>query len=80
MSAELDQDVQEVVARIARDDPTMTNANLSSECAAADGAAAVALLQMQQGRVRGVCAPLNRRGVYQDANLATRGLHGLRKL
>ena len=56
MSAELGKGVQveEVVARIARNDPTMTNANLSGECAAADGAAAVALLQMQQGRERGV--------------------------
>ena len=65
--AELSQYVQEVAARIAHNDPTMTNANLSSECAAADGIAAVALLQMRQGRVRGVCAPLNRRGVHQDA-------------
>ena len=39
---------------MARNDPTMTEVNLSGECSAADGAAAVALLQMQQGRVRGV--------------------------
>ena len=37
-----------------RNDPTMTEVDLSGECSAADGAAAVALLQMQQGCVRGV--------------------------
>jgi hypothetical protein len=70
MSAELGKGVQEVVARIARNDPTMTNANLSGECAAADGAAAVALLQICSRGVSVVlivCAPLNRRGVHQDA-------------
>jgi hypothetical protein len=54
MSAESGKRVQEVVDRMARNDPTMKKADLSSECAAADGAAAVALLQMQEGRVRGV--------------------------
>jgi hypothetical protein len=49
---EFDQEFKEVAARIANNDPTMTDANLSGECAAADGAAAVALLQMQQGRER----------------------------
>ena len=37
-----------------RNDPTMTEVDLSGECSAADGAAAVALLQMQYGCVRGV--------------------------
>ena len=54
--AELDQEVQEVAARIARNDPTMTELNYGfrGEHSAADGTAAVALLQMQQGRERGV--------------------------
>ena len=41
--------VQVIVDRMARNEPTMTEASLSGECAAADGAAAVALLQMQDG-------------------------------
>jgi hypothetical protein len=72
MSAELGRKVQEVVDRMARNDPTMTRADLYSECAAADGAAAVASLHRCRCR-RGVCvvlivcAPLNRR-VHQNAN------------
>jgi hypothetical protein len=54
MSAKLNEKVQEVVDRMARNDPTMTEADLYGECAAADGAAAVALLHMQEARVRGV--------------------------
>ena len=77
MSAKLNKEVQQVVDRMARNDPTMTEANLFSECAAADGAAAVALLLILAARVRCVvclwlgwrgvcvvlivCAPLNRR-------------------
>ena len=70
--AELDQEVQEVAARIARNDPTMTELNYGfrGECSAADGAAAVALLQICSRGVSVVlivCATLNRRGVHQDA-------------
>ena len=54
MSGKLNKEVQKVVDRMARNDPTMTEANLYSECAAADGAAAVAVLQMHEARVRGV--------------------------
>ena len=49
---QLGREVQEFCCRMARNDPTMTEVDLSGECSAADGAAAVALLQMQQGRVR----------------------------
>ncbi len=48
------REVQEFFFRMARNDPTMTIVDLSGECSAADGAAAVVLLQMQEGRVRGV--------------------------
>ena len=49
---QLGREVQEFCCRMARNDPTMTEVVLFCECSAADGAAAVALLQMQQGRVR----------------------------
>ena len=64
---------------MARNDPTMTKVDLSGECAAADGAAAVALLQMQQGRVRCVdcvcateppCSSVNKVGDAGCASLA----------
>ena len=86
---ELHEEVQQVVDRMARNDPTMIEANLSCESAAADGAAAVALLQILAARVRCVvclwlgwrgvcvvlivCAPLNRR-VHQGTMWAPRKL------
>ena len=54
MSGKLEKEVQDVVDRMARNDPTMTEAKLYGECAAADGAAAFVVLQMHEARVRGV--------------------------
>ena len=66
---QLGREVQEFCCRMVRNDPTMTEVVLFGECSAADGAAAVALLQICSRDVSVVlivCAPLNRRGVHQE--------------
>ena len=78
MSGKVEKEVQDVVDRMARNDPTMTDANLRGECAAADGAAAVAVLQMHEARVRGVdCVCATEPPCSSDNNVGDAGCAAL---